>query len=324
MLKSLVVLAAAVLAMPGAASSQESAADFPSKPIHIVVAVPAGGGVDTIARVLAERMQSRLGQPVIVENRAGAGGNIGAAAVASSPADGYTLLASPPAPLTVNAVLYKKLAYDPAALRPVAIMALSPNVLAVRKDLPVKNVAELVALAKAHPGKLSYASQGNGTTSHLTNELFARATGTKFVHVPYKGTAPALNDLAGGHVDMMFVDLGSVISLHEGGRVRIIAAASADRIPSLPEVPSVREAGVADFDSTTWFALSAPPGTPAAVTQKLNAAISDIQRMPDIEAHYRKLYVQTSPGTTAQMAAFVKEETRRWVDVIRAASITLE
>ncbi len=322
MMKSFVVLAA--LALTGAASAQDGATDFPTKPIRIVVAVPAGGGVDTIARVLAERLQSRLGQPVIVENRAGAGGNIGAAAVASSPADGYTLLASPPAPLTVNAVLYKKLAYDPAALRPVAIMALSPNVLAVRRDLPVKNVADLVAHAKANPGKLSYASQGNGTTSHLTNELFARATGTKFVHVPYKGTAPALNDLAGGHVDMMFVDLGSVISLHEAGRVRIIAAASADRIPSLPEIPSVREAGVADFDSTTWFALSAPPGTPAAVTQKLNAAIADIQRMPDIEAHYKKLYVQTSPGTTAEMAAFVKDETRRWVEVIRAAAITLE
>ena len=322
MLKSLVVLAAVIIT--GAATAQEGAADFPAKPIRIVVAVPAGGGVDTIARVLAERLQSRFGQPVVVENRAGAGGNIGAAAVASSAADGYTLLASPPAPLTVNAVLYKKLAYDPAALRPVAIMALSPNVLAVRRDLPVKNVTELIAHAKVNPGKLSYASQGNGTTSHLTNELFARATGTKFVYVPYKGTAPALNDLAGGHVDMMFVDLGSVISLHEAGRVRIIAAASADRIPSLPEIPSVREAGVADFDSTTWFALSAPPGTPAAVTQKLNAAIADIQRLPDIEAHYKKLYVQTSPGTTAQMAAFVKDETRRWVDVIRAAAITLE
>ena len=203
-------------------------------------------------------------------------------------------------------------------------MALSPNVLAVRKDLPVKSVADLIAHAKANSDKLTYASQGNGTTSHLTTEMFARATGTKFMHVPYKGTAPALNDLAGGHVDMMFVDLGSVISLHEAGQVRIIAAASADRILSLPEVPSVREGGVADFNSTTWYALSAPPKTPAAVTQKLNAAIADIQRMPDIEAHYKKLYVQTSPGTTAEMAVFIKDETRRWVDVIRAANITLE
>lgn len=221
-------------------------------------------------------------------------------------------------------MLYKKLDYDPAALQPVAIMALSPNVLAVRKDLPVKSVADLIAHAKANSGKLTYASQGNGTTSHLTTAMFARATGTKFMHVPYKGTAPALNDLAGGHVDMMFVDLGSVISLHEAGQVRIIAAASADRILSLPEVPSVREGGVADFNSTAWYALSAPPKTPAAVTQKLNAAIADIQRMPDIESHYKKLYVQTSPGTMAEMAVFIKDETRRWVDVIRAANITLE
>ena len=327
MLNSFAVLFGVVIgaiASAGPASAQQNASDFPEKPIHIVVAVPAGGGVDTIARVLAARLQNRFGQPVIVENRAGAGGNIGAAAVASAAADGYTLLASPPAPLTVNAVLYKKLDYDPAALRPVAIMALSPNVLAVRKGLPVKNVADLIAYAKANPDKLTYASQGSGTTSHLTTEMFARATGTRFQHVPYKGTAPALNDLAGDHVDLMFVDLGSVIKLHEAGRVRIIAAASADRIPSLAEIPSVLESGVAGFNSTTWYALTAPPKTPPAVMQKLNAAIADIQRLPEIEARYKELFVQTSPGTTAEMAAFVKDETRRWVDIIRAANITLE
>ena len=323
MLKSFVLagIAAAALAMTSAASAQQGAADFPQKPIRILVAVPAGGGVDTVARVLAARLQSRFGQPVIVKNRADAGGNIGAEAVASSAADGYALLASSPAPLTVNAVLYKNLDYDPAALRPVAIMELSPSVLAVRKDLPVKSVADLIAHAKANSGRLTCASQGNGTTSHPTTEMFARATGAKFMHVPYKGTAPALNDLAGGHVGIIFVDLGSVILPQEVGQVRIIAAASADRILSLPQVPSVREGGVADFNSTTWYALSAPPKIPAAVTQKLNA---DIQRMPDIEAYYKKRYLQTSPGATAEMAVFIKDETRRSVDVIRAANITLE
>ncbi len=313
-----IVAAAGLTVTPAAAQS-----DYPSRAIRIICAVPAGGGVDVTARVLADQLQRLWDQPVTVENRTGGGGNIGAEAVAVSSPDGHTLLATAPGPLAANATLFKKLSYDPSALIPVAIMAFSANVLAVRDGLPVKSVPDLIAHAKANPGKTSFASQGNGSTSHLTAALLEQRTGIKLTHVPYRGTAPALNDLAGGHVDMMFVDLGSVLPMHLAGKVRIIAVASAERLPALPQIAPVADT-VATFTSSTWYALAAPPKTPAAVVAKLNKTITDIQAMPAIKQRYQSMHITGSTLDVGKVAAFIKSEAALWSGVIRTANITLD
>jgi tripartite-type tricarboxylate transporter receptor subunit TctC len=237
-------------------------AAYPSQTIRIIVSVPAGGGVDTVTRIVAERMRQQFNQPVIVENRGGQSGNFGAEAVYAAAPDGYTLLASQPAPLTVNAQLYRKLNYDPTGFVPVTIMTTIPNALAVRANFPASNINEFIAYARANPGKLNYASQGTGTTSHLTAELFQSRTGVNFVHVPYKGTAPALNDLIAGHVDMMFSEIATTIELQRAGKVKLLAVAATQRLPQLPDTPTFIEIGLADFLSETWNAIAAPPKTP--------------------------------------------------------------
>src|ERR1700688_1678673 len=252
--------------------AQDAAANYPNRPIRIIVCVPAGGGVDTVTRIVANGLQQRLGQPVVVENRGGAGGNIGAEAVFSADPDGYTLLAAQPSPLTVNPLLYSKMNFDPSKFEPVAIMTTVANVLLVRPDFPAKTPQEFIAYAKANPGKINYASQGIGTTSHLAAALFETVTGTKLVHVPYKGTAPALNDIIASHVDIIFMELASAIKLHQGGRARILAVATAMRIANLPDVPTLGEVGAKNFESSALNAIAAPPKTPAAIVAKLNKA----------------------------------------------------
>ena len=239
----------AALLIASGAFAQDAAADFPNRPIKIIVCVPAGGGVDTVTRIVAEGLHQKLGQPVIVENRAGAAGNIGAEAVFTSEPDGYTLLAAQPAPLTVNPLLYKKMNFDPTQFVPVTIMTSIANVLLVRPDFPAKTAKEFIDYVKASPGKVNYASQGIGTTSHLTAALFERIIGTKLVHVPYKGTAPALNDIIASHVDFIFMELASAIKLHEAGKARILAVATSKRIPNLPDIPTLDEVGVKGFES---------------------------------------------------------------------------
>ena len=226
-MRTILALISSALIFGASAWAQDPAADFPNKPIKIVVSVPAGGGVDTVTRIVAEGLHQRLGQPVVVENRAGAAGNIAGEFVVTSDPDGYTLLAAQPAPLTINPLLYKKMNFDPTQFEPVAIMTTIANVLLVRPDFPAKTAKEFIAYAKANPGKINYASQGIGTTSHLTAALFEKVTGTKLVHVPYRGTSPALNDLIASHVDFIFMELASAIKLHEGGRARILAVATA-------------------------------------------------------------------------------------------------
>jgi tripartite-type tricarboxylate transporter receptor subunit TctC len=258
----------------------------------------------------------------VVENRTGMSGSIGAEAAAGAEPDGYTLLASQPAPLTVNVLLYKKLNYDPAALVPVAIMTTIPNTLTVRPDFPAKTIKEFIAYARAHPNTLNYASQGNGTTSHLTAELFDSKTGIRMQHVPYRGTAPAINDLIASHVDLMFAELASAIHLHEAGKARILAVATKERLPVLPDIPTFIEAGVPDFLSDTWNAISAPPKTPPGIVAKLNAAIIDVLKMPDVQDRLRKLNTTPETMTPAEAAAFIKADMARWSDVIKAANIT--
>ena len=318
----LVGLAAILLAGPAGAQAPD--ANYPNRPIRIISASPAGGGVDLSARIVAEQLHQLWGQPVTVENKTGGSNNIAGEAVAKAEPDGYVFLATPPGTITANAVLFKQLNYDPSALEPVAIMAVGPNVLAVKKDLPVRTAEELITHAKANPGKLSYASQGNGSTTHLTAELFMSRTGTKFVHVPYRGAAPAVGDLAGGHIDMMFCDLGTILPLHQVGKVAIIAVATLKHLPQLPATPTIDESGVRAFTSTTFYSMMAPPRTPVEIRAKLNTAIVNAMQTPEAQAKLKAIFVEASSLDTKGMGEFVKAEAQLWGGVIRAANITVE
>ena len=261
-------VSAALLALLGATTGRaDEAANYPSQNIRIIVPFPPGGTADTLPRIVAERLRQKWGRAIIIENRSGAGGNIGAEAVAVSAPDGYTLLASPPGPVAINENLYKKLSFRPTDLLPITVLGTAPNVLDVRPDFPAKTVKELIDYARGHPDQVTFASQGNGTTSHLTAILFEKLTGTRMVHVPYRGTSPALQDIMGNTVDLFFDNLGSSMSLHLGGKLRILGVGGSERVAALPDVPTVREV-VPDFTSVTWFALMAPKGTPPSIVTK--------------------------------------------------------
>jgi tripartite-type tricarboxylate transporter receptor subunit TctC len=315
------IAAAAMLLATPVQAQQSGAADYPNKAVKVVVTVPAGGGVDTVTRVVTERLRQKLGQPFVIENRGGAGGNIAAEYVSQADPDGYTLMASQPSPITTNVVLYKKLNFDPAAFEPVALMSSAPNVLLVKNDFPAKTLKEFMDYVKANPASLNYASQGPGTTSHLTAELFNKLAGTKITHVPYKGTGPALNDIVAGHVDMIFMQLEAAIKLHENGKARILAVTTGKRIPQLPDIPTMGEAGLKDFISDTWNALSAPPKTPAPIVAKLNAAVNDVLKTPEMQEQYRKLALQVGGGSPQDLAKIIKDDTARWGEVIKEAKI---
>ena len=314
-------LISCVLLLASGALAQDDAATFPNRPIKIIVCVPAGGGVDTVTRIVAEGLHQKLGQPVVVENRAGAAGNIGAEVVFNSDPDGYTLLAAQPAPLTVNPLLYKKINFDPTQFEPVAIMTSIANVLLVRPDFPAKTAQEFITYVKANPGKVNYASQGIGTTSHLTAALFERVTGSKLIHVPYKGTAPALNDIIAGHVDFIFMELASAIKLHQADKARILAVATDKRIASLPDIPTLDEAGLKGFESGTWNALAAPPRTPAPIVAKLNKAVNEVLHSPEAQDHFERINLHVAGGSPAEAAAFIKKETAVWGGVIKDAHV---
>jgi tripartite-type tricarboxylate transporter receptor subunit TctC len=325
MLRIIFPAGAALLALLAAADSRaDDTASYPDHAIKIVVPFPAGGTADTLPRIVAERLRQKWNQTVVIENRSGAGGNIGAEAVAASAPDGYTLLASPPGPVAINENLYKTLAFRPADLMPITVLGTAPVVLDVRPDFPAKTVHELIDYARANPGKVTFASQGNGSTSHLTAILFEKLTGTQMVHVPYRGTAPALQDVMGNSVDLFFDNLGSSMSLHLSGKLRILAVCSTERIAAMPDVPTARETGVADFTSVTWFALMAPKGTPEPVVAKLNAEVTNILREPDIRAQFEKLGIQPAPMDIPATARFIDEERARWGDIIKSAGVTLD
>src|SRR5581483_7532807 len=263
MSRTIAVFTATCLLTVGAVDCRaDDASNYPSQNIKIIVPFPAGGTADTLPRIVGERLRQKWGQAVIIENRSGAGGNIGADAVAGSAPDGYTLLASPPGPIAINETLYKKLSFRPADLLPITVLGSAPNVLDVRPDFPAKTVKELIDYARTNPDTVTFPSQVNGTTSHITAILFEKLTGTRMVHVPYRGTSPALQDIMGNTVDIFFDNIGSSMSLHLGGKLRILGVCGPDRAPSLPDVPTVRQSGVPDFTSVTWFALMAPKGTP--------------------------------------------------------------
>jgi tripartite-type tricarboxylate transporter receptor subunit TctC len=307
-----------------AQTAQDPAADFPNRPVRIIVANPAGGGIDTVTRIVTDRLTQKLGHPVIIENRGGAGGNIGAEAVYTAPPDGYTLLATVPSPITTNIFLYKKLNFEPTKLEPVVVLGTFPNTLLVKNDFPAKTVQEFVAYVKANPGRVNYASQGIGTTSHLTAELYNSLAGARMVHVPYRGTAPALNDIVAGHVDLVFMQLSSALKLHDAKRARILAVTTDKRIDILKDMPTMIEAGIPNFVSDTWNAVSAPPGTPPSIVAKLNKAINDAMNDPETEKRFAELQIIKVGGSPADMRRLIQEDTQRWGEVIKRAGITAE
>jgi tripartite-type tricarboxylate transporter receptor subunit TctC len=300
--------------------------NFPNHTVRIIVPFPAGGTADVLPRIVGQYLGKRWNQPVVVENKSGAGGNIGAAYVAGSPADGYTLLASPPGPLAINQSLYKpeSLGFKPTEMEPVTVLGAVPNVLDVRPNFPARTAQELIAYAKANPGKVSFASQGNGSTSHLTGILFQKLTGTQMVHIPYRGTTPALQDIMAGQVDLFFDNLGSSLSLQQGDKLRILATGGGRRNPLLPDVPTLEEAGVASFESSTWFAVVAPPQTPAAIVQFLNREITEVLAMPEVKEQFAKIAVEPVGGSVADTAKFLTSERDKWRGVVQSANIAVE
>lgn len=298
-------------------------ANFPHKAITIIVPFPAGGTADVLPRIIGQKLSEKWGQPVIIENRAGAGGNIGAQSVAKATPDGYTLLATPPAPLSINQSLYKNLGYDPERFAPVTILALVPNVLAVKSALPPVSAKDFIAYVKKQGGNVTAATQGNGTTSHLTATMFATQADVKFTFVPYKGTAPALADLMGGQVDVFFDNISSSYRHHEAGKVKILAVASAKRSPLLPNVPTIAEAVLPHFDSSTWFGVVAPPGTPNDVVEKLNRSIIEVLKMKDVQQKFLDQGAETLGNSPKEMGEFVAKERIRWKKVIDSAGVTM-
>jgi len=296
------------------------AQDYPAKTIRIVVPYPAGGGVDVMARIVGEKLHERWGQAVIVENRVGGGGNIGTEYVAKDTPVGYTLLFVAPGPMVVNKSLLGNLTFDPDAMEPVSIVATVTNVLAVQPKLGVDSVQQLIALAKANPGKLNYATQAIGSIAHLTAESFQMKTGTKMVHIPYKGAAPAISDLLGGQVDMGFLELSVVLPHVRAGKLRALAIGGEKRNPSLPGVPTMSEA-LPGVTFVTWYGFIAPPKTPSAIVHKLSAAIAEILKQPDVAQQLRDRNTEVAGSTPEEMANLLKEERERWRKVIRATGM---
>ena len=315
----LLTMAAIVIGIPVCSQAQT----YPTRTIRIIVPSPGGATTDTLARLIAGKLQEKWGQPVIVDDRGGAAGNIGAEEAIKAAPDGYTLMFSYPAPLVVNKTLYPKLPYDPDSFVPISLVASVPLVLAVNPTLAAADVGQLIAFAKAHPNQLNYASQGNGTTGHLAGELFKSMAGVEIVHVPYKGSTPALTDLLGGQVQMMFIELSTVLSQIEAGKLRALAVGSVARNPSLPDVPAMAEI-LPGFQALTWFGMVAPPGTPAEIVGKLSSAVADTIHEPDVAKRFSAISADAVGDTPAEMGDFLRQERERWGKVIRATGISTE
>jgi tripartite-type tricarboxylate transporter receptor subunit TctC len=273
---------------------------------------------------VAEKFSAAWGQTVIIDNRAGAGGNVGAEVVWRAEPDGYTLLCSPPGPLSINHNLYKTLPYDWSKFSAIGVLALVPNVITARPDLPQASLKDFIAYAKANPGKATYASQGNGSTSHLSASMLATLAGIELVHVPYKGEGPALVDLTGSRVDIFIGNISAALRFEKAKQARFLGLASRTRSPVAPDVPTTAELGYPDLVSSAWFALVAPPGTPDAVVQKVNADLVAALKLPDLRARFIELGAEPQGGTTAATASFIKDEEARWRGVIKSANVTLE
>ena len=315
-------LAAATLPMMPIAHAEA----FPDKPVMLVVPFPPGGPTDAMARTLAAEMQNRLGQPMIVENRAGAGGNIGAEYVARATPDGQTLLFGTSGPLAINASLYRKINYDPVkSFAPVIQVGHLPNILVVNPAVPAKNVKELIAYAKANPGKLSYASSGNGASSHLAGVLFNASAGIDLQHIPYKGTGPALNDLLGGQVSMSFTDVLTALPYVKTGKLRALGVTTTERSQALPDVPTVAEQGVPGYDVSVFFGIVAPAGTPPDRVAKLNQAFVEVLDTPKVKQLFASQGLEPAPASTPQqLGKFIQAQMSKWAGVVKQAGAQLD
>ncbi|WP_020203402.1 tripartite tricarboxylate transporter substrate binding protein [Cupriavidus sp. WS] len=318
--KTLLASALALCATFGAASAH---AAYPDKPLSLVVPFPAGGATDAMARLLAERLGRQLGQPVIVDNRGGAGGSVAAEYALAAPRDGYTLFFATTGTMAINPHIYRKLKYDPQKdFAPVGTLASASNVLVVSPQVKARTVAELIAQAKASPGKLTYGSAGIGSSSHLSGALFASMTGTQLLHVPYRGSAPALVDFLAGRVDMMFDTASTHAPNVQAGKVRALAVTSAAGSPAFPGVPSVAAAGVPGYDVSIWFGLVAPQGTPRASVDKLAEAMRGVMQGPDLKPALAALGATPLAKTPAEFAAFIRQESERWGRTAKLAGAT--
>ena len=313
-----------ILSMLVFSAQAQDANSYPSKPIRIIVNFPPGGTVDVMTRSVAQKLTEKWGQAVVIDNRPGAGGNIGAQAVASAEPDGYTLLATPPGPMTINQYLYKDMRFDPAKLSSVIMMASVPNAIAARIDFPANNVKELIAYTKANPGKVSFGSQGNGSTSHLTGQMFATMVGSDMMHIPFKGEGPALTEILGGRVDLFLGNISAVLKLFQNKQIKLLGVASPVRSSMASEIPSSQEFGMPDFVASAWFAIAAPPGTPAPIVNKINGAILEALKLPDIQQKMAALGGEVVGGSPADMTTMVISERARWKKVIETANVKLD
>ena len=300
------------------------AGDYPDRAVKIVVPFPAGGTADAIPRFVGDWLSRKWGQPVVVENRTGAAGNIGAEQVYHSAPDGYTLLSSPPPPLVINHNLYPKLGYDPTKFEPVIVMAQVPNALMVNpNNVKASSVAELIEFLKGNSDRTICATQGNGTTSHLTSELFQLMAKVKLRHIPYRGSAPALQGLVAGDVDVMFDNLGVSLALVQAGKLKLLAVASTDRLPALPNVPTMAET-LPGFEAVAWYGIVAPPKTPKNIIDKINADVNEALRQPEVQEQLKKLSAVTFGGSVDKASKYMREEIDRWAAVIKSANIELQ
>ena len=322
------LLAVAALAVMSLASAH--AQTWPSKPVRIIVPFPPGGTTDIVARSIGVELQRMWQHPVVIENRAGAGGNIGADAVAKSPADGYTLLMGTVGTRAINQALYaqsgSKMPFDPVKdFVPITLVAGVPNVMVINAKLPVNSVAEFIAYAKARPGQLNMASSGNGTSTHLTGELFKTVTGTYMVHFPYRGSAPAVTDLISGNMNVMFDNLPSALPHIKSGRLKALAVTSRTRSPALPDVPTIEEAaGLKGFDASSWFGLFAPAGTPRTVVDKIQADVAKALAQPAVRERFVAQGADPGGNTPDQFAAFIRAETDKWTRVVKFSNAKVD
>lgn len=312
-------IAALLLVIASAVNAQ----DYPDKAVRIIVPTAPGGGMDRVARMVAEKLQEKLGKPFTVENRAGAGGNLGGEQVFRAAPDGYTLMISATGPLINNKNLYAKLSYDSDRFVPVSLIAESPQALAVYSKVEAGSIQQLIALAKERPDKLNYGTPGNGTTPHLSSELFKSMANVKIVHVPFKGSPPAFAALLGGQVDMLFDAIGTMLPHIKAGTIRPLAVSGAKRHPSLPDVPALNEV-LPGYIALTWYGMAGPPDLPAPIVNKLSTAIAEIVRQPEVQKRLREISAEPIGSTPAEFAQFMKREREVWGNVIRSNGITAD
>jgi tripartite-type tricarboxylate transporter receptor subunit TctC len=318
--RSLLFAVVAALVLPAAAFAQA----WPARPVTFIVPFPAGGNIDILARTVAQELSEKLGQQFIVDNRGGAGGNIGGAAAAKAAPDGYTFLFGTPGPIATNKLMYKNLPFDSEKdFAPVVLAAKSPLIIVAHPSFPAKDLKELIAYAKQNPDKVNAGNPGNGTLGHITSELLQQNTGTKMTHVPYRGTAPLTTDVLGGQVHVAMDFMPTYVPLVNEGKLRALAVTSSERAPELPNVMTVAEAGFAGFEATAWYAIMAPTGTPADIITKINALTNDFIKSEKGKAHLRQYGMQAVGGTPDDLKAYIKSELAKWGPIIKAANISM-